>query len=43
MILTNLYKSRSKIGSINAAVFPVPVAEHAQISRPAKATGMQTF
>uniref|UniRef100_A0A915M8K8 Major facilitator superfamily (MFS) profile domain-containing protein n=1 Tax=Meloidogyne javanica TaxID=6303 RepID=A0A915M8K8_MELJA len=31
---------RSNIGSINAAVLPVPVAEHAQISRPASATGI---
>lgn len=35
-------KSLSNIGSIKAAVFPVPVAEHAQISRPANTTGIQT-
>lgn len=36
-----LYRSLSSIGSINAAVLPVPVAAHAHKSRPARASGIQ--
>jgi len=35
-----LYKRRSKVGSINANVFPLPVTAQAHISLPIKAVGI---
>lgn len=36
-----LYSNRSRIGSVNAAVLPLPVTALPQMSRPASAKGIQ--